>query len=291
MATLPQLRNPFNKFALYGNEPRVKRIAARSGRAASTRRARSIARIVSVAITIATVAAAGLAAEAGSHDRVLEVTVESSHVSVRAHAARLSEVLEAIGRESGVRMVLRGDLDAPITDSFVGLSLDQAVRRLSRWHSVVLVYDQPSGSAEASLLTEVWVAAVSDSPGGPASTAQPVQRDDASAAARPATDVSRPVVDPTSLLAHHNPAVRVRGVQEIVRQQGESVSIDALRSMATRDPAAEVRVSALRALSTLDRADAGDVLQAAALEEPDPAIRVVANQALRRWRGRSARSR
>ena len=241
--------------------------------------------VVLVALTAAAAGAMAFAASADLPGRVLEVAVKDGRLSLRAHQARLADVLEAIGQQASVRIVLHGDLDAPVTDTFADLPLDEGVRRLSRWHSLVLIYKPSPGRADRPVLTEVWVAAFS--PGsGRAEPAAQSKRDDLLADAGRQVDPSGLTMDTTSPLMHRNPAVRVRAIQALVREQGESVPLEALREFATRDPAPEVRLAAIRALASLNRLEAGDVLKTA-LDDHDPAIRAAANQAFGRWRHRA----
>jgi hypothetical protein len=96
---------------------------------------------------------------------VLDVTVKGSRLTVRAHEVRLADVLKAIGRQAGMRIVLKGDLNAPVTDAFTDLPLGEGIRRVARWHSVVLVYDPSPGTAQGVVLTAVWVTGSSSGPG------------------------------------------------------------------------------------------------------------------------------
>jgi ribosomal protein L25 (general stress protein Ctc) len=96
--------------------------------------------------------------------RILDVTVTSSRVSLTARETPLRDVLTAIGQQSGVKIVLYGDFDTPVTATLAAVPLDEAIQRLSRWHSIVLIYDPSArgpddvvSSADDGVLREVWV--------------------------------------------------------------------------------------------------------------------------------------
>src|SRR5262249_14807000 len=89
--------------------------------------------------------------------QVLEVTATPSHVSLTARETPLADVLKAIGQQAGVKIVLRSELNTPVTATLDNVPLDEAIRRLSRWHSVVLIYDPSARGADDAALKEVWV--------------------------------------------------------------------------------------------------------------------------------------
>lgn len=112
----------------------------------------------------ASAASPAFAAQPDGH--VVKVTVTSSRVSLTARETPLDDVLAAIGRRSGVKMVLRGDLNSLVTETLVNVPLDDAIQRLSRWHSVVLICDGAPSEAGGTTLSEVWVTRSSPVDGG-----------------------------------------------------------------------------------------------------------------------------
>jgi HEAT repeats len=235
-----------------------------------------------VAVTGALLGATAFAASAELPGRVLDVAVESGRLSLRAHEARLADVLEAIGRQAGVRIVLHGDLDTPVTETFVNLPLDEGVRRLSRWHSVVLIYGPLLGRTKGQVLTEVWVMDSSQAQ-GPAE--QPARdktpRIDARAGARPPEDQRGWTSDLTTALKYGKSTNLDQTVETLVREQGEYRVVAILREAATRDPDPRVRRGAIRVLASMNSPDAVDAV-GATLRDPHPGVRYEADMALRR---------
>src|SRR5262245_11863269 len=115
----------------------------------------AVVAIVSLLIDGGGAGAAGQTASTAS--QVLEVTATPSHVNVTAHETPLADVLRAIGQQAGVKIVLRGELNTPVTATLANVPLDEAIRRLSRFHSVVLIYDRTIDWTNDVMLAEVWV--------------------------------------------------------------------------------------------------------------------------------------
>jgi hypothetical protein len=217
--------------------------------------------------------------------KVLNVTVTASRISLIAREAPLANVLTEIARQSGVKLVLAGDLNTPVTETLANVPLDDAIQRLSRWHSVVLIYTSPQDRRVDPVLIEAWVTASFSAAAHNDQPAAPGQRTGVPTYVPAPEGVSRTTPEATSPLQHRNPAVRIQGIQALVREQGDSVSVEALRDFATRDPAPGVRLAAIRGLSSLNSPAAGLALEAT-LEDQDAAIRAAANSALGRWRHR-----
>jgi hypothetical protein len=101
-------------------------------------------------------------------------------LSVRTHEAPWAEVLPALARQTGIRIVAREALPGTVTQAFEALPLEQGLRRLFREMNTVFFYaPSPHGGAAAAPLTEVWLvprdrgtaAQPLPSPGGSAATA------------------------------------------------------------------------------------------------------------------------
>src|SRR5262245_4725189 len=65
---------------------------------------------------------------------LLEVTVKSARVTLNTRGAALADVLAAIGRQAGVKVVLRDALMTLVTANLVNVPLEDAFRQLGRWH-------------------------------------------------------------------------------------------------------------------------------------------------------------
>jgi hypothetical protein len=273
-----------------------------------------------VASFLLSVSGAGAAgSETQAVGRVLEIAVTpASRVSLTAREAPLVDVLRAIGEQAGVKIVLRGDFDMLVTQRLANMPLDAAIQKLSRWHSVVLIYDAPARGAGDPVLREAWVTSVpADRRNGPA----PRTGVDAVASAGTAPPEGRrrlrrdvvPVEDQPSLSQasasapaptwRPSPAASVRSqandsqlgmalkrggpeggaqvVEALVRQRGVDGAINVLREAATRDPDQGVRRGAIRVLSGLDSPDAVEAIRATLLDA-HPGVRSEAHTALRR---------
>ncbi len=70
----------------------------------------------------------------------IEVAVRQGLLSVKLRDAPLADVLQAIGEQAGFRVIIRGDLSAPVTWSVTQGPVDKALRRLLQNTSSVLIY-------------------------------------------------------------------------------------------------------------------------------------------------------
>jgi HEAT repeats len=245
-------------------------------------------------------------AEAG--DPVLEVSVESGRLSVRAQEAPLSRVLEAIGSHAGFKVVLTGDLDTPVTETLIDVPVEEGLRSLTRWDSVVLIYGEASGEDETVRLTELWVVGAAGAL--PTRQLSGVRGGERQAGAPPS--LSRPVAADRS--EHRDAVARARDLLAEVREQGVPANVDLLRAVAktdqsplvrraaimalarepgvlgvgelqqvaTVDPSLPVRNAAIWALASIKSAEAGGALRVM-LNDPDGAIRATAHSALAQW--------
>jgi hypothetical protein len=100
---------------------------------------------------------ASVAFAAQPRREILDVTVKSSRVTLNARGAALADVLAAIGRQAGVKVVLRDALTTLVTATLVNVPLEEAFRRLGRWHSIVFIYARSTGGRDRPALSELWV--------------------------------------------------------------------------------------------------------------------------------------
>jgi len=204
--------------------------------------------------------------------RSFELTVRASRVSLRADDAPLREVLAVLGRKSGVTVVVSGAVDTLVTTSFIDLPLDEAVRRLSRSNSVVLIYDPaPTGG---TILSEVRVIGLS----GLVAPALGAPRGDSRVEFGQPTGnrhrVEDRVFDPHRASSHFS--ILRRAVETLMREQGES---EAARNLLSgHDSARE------RAVQTLVReqgaVNVGDILREVIIGDPAPLVRRAAIRAV-----------
>jgi HEAT repeats len=219
--------------------------------------------------------------------QILDVTVSESRVSLVARQAPLADVLGAIGRQAGVKVVLRDALGTSVTATLVNIPLEEAIQRLGRWHSIVLIYDRSTEKEDGSVLTEVWVRnPYPDEPAARARQAEPgaagVVRDDRQREARPLTEPQRWAQ--TLLVSKEaGPETQRRQLEALVRAHGEYPVIVALREVATRAPSPRARRAAIQALGLIGSPDAIEAIRAT-LADSHPGVRSDAQAALRRHR-------
>jgi HEAT repeats len=245
--------------------------------------------------------------------QVLEVTATTSHVSLTARETPLADVLKAIGQQAGVKIVLRSELNTPVTATLDNVPLDEAIRRLSRWHSVVLIYDPSARGADDAALKEVWVMSApadsrSISPGtNRRASLDTVQSDDARRQGRalpvadgreqasPVVQLATPLEPPhasnppsqandTPLAAALRRELTDSGtaIDTLVRKWGADGAVKILREAATRDPDDEIRRGAIKALASLGSRDAVEAIRGT-LRDPHAGVRRDAIMALRQF--------
>jgi hypothetical protein len=193
-------------------------------------------------------------------------------------------------------MSLAGDLNDPVTQSFRQLPLDEGIRRLTRGHSLTLVYTQSRGLAPPALATVhvypgPWnragrraarlraLATLTDRGGLPAigglasmlrGDHDPVVRSQAAVALgrlggpRAVAALGAALDDPT-------PSVRCHAVTALLGVQREAAT-RTLRGVLEGDPDATIRRTAARALGSLRVASARRALVAAG-SDPDESVR------------------
>jgi hypothetical protein len=95
--------------------------------------------------------------EAEAANDPLVVNFRDQRLTVRANAISLRTVLEAVGRLTGVEMALGASAEETIIASFDALPLDDAVRRLLRQKSYVLMYTATRSGQPRAVLTKVRI--------------------------------------------------------------------------------------------------------------------------------------
>jgi hypothetical protein len=224
---------------------------------------------------------------------VIAVAVSRGKLSVDARLAPLAQVLRAIGERAGLDVTLRGNLNAPVTQSFVDLELGDGIRRLADGHSLTLIYAVTSQRLQESILTGVWVIDGSPRPGmsaasqhagrtphianpePPAQSSVEDQKDNASVARDP-LDV---------------PVERRSGEIRALTDgavQGSAGALARLREIAASDADPMVRRQAVAALGQLKGPEIDAVLSAA-LGDVDASVRARAVRGLRGSTSEAAR--
>jgi hypothetical protein len=177
-----------------------------------------------------------------------------------------------------VDVTLQGDLSAPVTQSFAGLSLEDGIRRLARGHSVVVTYGAPAGDAEPAKAAGVWVMATPpstarasiDSAPSTSSAGAPAGKDEAGPASRVETTGESPL------------APRIGEIGRLAEDadHGSAAAILRLGEIGSADADAELRQQAVAALGRLAN-PAAEPMLVAALSDEDVSVRVRAIRGLR----------
>ncbi len=234
---------------------------------------------------------------------VINVAIEQGLLTVDIRSARLADVLRLIGKRAGLSVTIRGYAGRPVTDSFIGVPLDEGIRRLVRGHSLALFYASSGHEAGAKLLTGVWV--ITDSLDGEAAPME-IPRDSVSQA--PAWPERPGLVREVRVLARQarqRDEEAVAALLDVVTQNADplvrrlavislgSVSVKAeelgnTMAKALEDEDSSVRIQAVRAFRHLRDKQAPQVVGKVLLGDPDPRVRRTAARALAVLPGRAA---
>lgn len=202
----------------------------------------------------------------------IEIAFERGRLTVDVRDAPLDEVLAAVGEEAGVAIQIRGDLTAPVTQSFADVPLDEGIRRLLRGHSYMLASNDAGQGRrlEISILTShpVGTAASAASASAANDEQEKLQRVRALAGRKDPEAILE-----LSRLAGGDPsaAVRAQAVAALGRLRTQDAS--AALTQALADPSASVRIQAMRGVKSLKGASAVGDLQAIAVNDPDVSVR------------------
>lgn len=216
----------------------------------------------------------------------IEVLVEDGRLSLRAEAAPLAEVLDAIGEAGGFAVVIRGELAQPVDRVSDAEPIEDVLQDLARGHSMIIKRAPDSGD-----LAEIRVIA------NPAQRAAPADDTPDVAEQGGAGDGSSPVSARAAFrLAHQgmpaptedelrfaltadDQAERVAAVPKVASlRPGDALGV--LEDVLAEDEDPLVRSRAVAALTRFDGDDAGSLLQAAALADADADLRIQAINAL-----------
>ena len=199
---------------------------------------------------------------------VVHVEVSQGELTVDVRQIPLARVLEIVGERAGLAMTVHGDLGAPITDSFVGLPLEEGIRRLARGHSTAVTYGVvPDGSGTVRL-AEVRVMARGSGTSSPPPIAAPPRRQQADSSVADSPEASAL-------------ALQIDEIQRFVGDaaQGSEAALTRLAEIAS-GPDAALREQAVAALARLDTAVAEPAL-VDALDDVDASVRMRAIRGLR----------
>lgn len=239
-------------------------------------------------LTTALVSAAVMVSHAQQVSRGLSVVVTDSRITLTAQNAPLADVLRTIAREAGIKVVLQGDVNGSVTESVVNAPLDELVRRLTRGHSAVLVYDQAPNRPDAVVLTEVRVTGAASgrvsvaSDGARETTPQSTTYGSLSGATADAPRHALSQLGQLALTTASRQSIAdsaTKLVQTLTKTGAPDVN--GLRTTATTDPDPNVRLGAIQVLASLQNRESVEAVRAA-IRDADPVFRSQALAVLRR---------
>jgi len=165
------------------------------------------------------------------------VTMRDGLLSVDVRGVPLRELLRAVGEKAGIRVQVSDEVTEQVSASFAGVPLDEAIRRLCRWNSFVMVFARPEDAAGKVRLTEIRVFQDAGSP----AWAEPPSRPGSSGLAR-----STPQESDASDSAQFR--WRLGAVSELGKPQNDA-AVPGLTSTLTSDQDHRIRGEAAAALS------------------------------------------
>ncbi|HET6521456.1 MAG TPA: HEAT repeat domain-containing protein [Geminicoccaceae bacterium] len=254
------------------------------------------------------------AQEAATAPAAGPVTVRwaDGRLAAEVGAVPVQTVLQAIAEATGAEVRGSGELGTTSAQSFEGLPIEAALRRLVGDHGILVRYAPPAPGESGSRVAAIRVYAVE--PGARERAAAAAQARSAQAGAAPAPRDTAAAAAAASTAAAEQASL----IQELVdrgddeaaaelqralagatdarlRRQlvGALVSVGTPRSaeglaLALRDPEPDIRRQAARGLWEVEGAAAADRLEAALAVEQDRAVRRLLEQLLERARPGSA---
>ncbi len=98
----------------------------------------------------------------------IQVRIDSGLLTLHADDASLADVLTVVGQQSGIEIIMQGDLGSPVTKSFVDEPLGGAIADLLRDTIFVMTYGKALAENDPPPLVQIRVIARSASPAAPA---------------------------------------------------------------------------------------------------------------------------
>jgi hypothetical protein len=206
----------------------------------------------------------------------IDVKVSQGEVTLDARNAQLAQVLQEIAAKANLQLTLRGDLSAPVTQSFAGVPLEEAITRLAQGFSFALTYAAATGDRGAEIVTGLWVV------GSPVPSAPFTEINVTPAASSAISRASEPNDTPS---LHPTPSPLANWVGEIQTlteeaRRGNRAAISHLGDIIATEPNADVRARAVAALAGLKGAEV-EALLTRSLEDAEASVRVRAVRGVR----------
>jgi len=224
-----------------------------------------------LAVLVHLLAAAGPSYAAAEADVRDSIKIRGDLLTTSVAGAPLQSVLEAIARESGVKILIFAPTEERITVEFREVPLDVALRRLVREKNYVFIYSRSRPRADAGArsqrLKEVHVY---PGPAEAIARPEPTAAPDASRATSPAVEGLARV------LLEAEPRVLRKRAAGALGTMRDQLATDALRRALAQDDDASVREAAARSLGKTWDEDAVAPLASAVVDDPDAFVREAA---------------
>lgn len=240
-----------------------------------------------------------ITARAQTAKPLIKLELRAEKLSANISNVPLSEVLTQLGKELGIRIYLRGELNSPSNVSFSAVPLTEAIRLLTVGHSLVIMY-RPDNIQEVqdslSRITGIWVF---ENKGAPASntvgrsSAEEVN-DSPSAEPEPEpvasnrtelVDQDKDSKDDTELgtwsrilRRNEDPETREKALR-VLEQIGTEKAVSTIAEL-LKDDSASMRNLVVDSLSRIQSEQATLILGQIVFGDRDPEVRLAAVQAL-----------
>lgn len=218
------------------------------------------------------------------------ITVRRGLLTARVIDSPLQRVLQAVARQSGIKIFIHGATDERVTFEFRGLPVEEGLRRILKNTSSVLIYSSrmPPDPAAARIVSLKEVRVYLDRPEAahpvPVAANTPTQPKGPGGEqplTRPGHPQDTEAIEELAymLLQTDSELLRKRSAHRLGRI-GDAKAVDLLSRALSQDEDPSVRESAAKALGKTWKGSAAAPLAAAVVADPDPYVREAAAKAL-----------
>jgi len=230
--------------------------------------------------------AAGPVLASGHRTAAHDVRIEGARLSLHAERLPLRELIAAVERGGLTRIVMHGDVSAmTVSDSFEGLDVAQALRRVLSAHSHLLI-DRTSN--EQRLIVVILFTPRADAAADTATDPGRPRSDDGEARDPAANRPGEPLLDGAleqqtlvERLAYPDEEVRARAL-EARKDTGDVIPVEAVEQVADGDVSPGRRIQSLELLAERAEQRARRPLRRA-LRDSEPAVRARAQELIEDW--------
>lgn len=220
-----------------------------------------------------------------------QIDIEEGRLTLKASGTPLDVLLKAIAEKAGFTMTLRGDLSTPISLSFSGLRVEQAIRRLTGDLGLVMIFDRDRDSDAPKRLIEVRVYAnikrANRPPSEQGALAVAEDLDQASDEAENAGEEDAIAIQARKLLTAENAADKKQAIKALTALGG--IQAVAALTEGLEDEDRSIRGEIVRALGAIGEESATQTLGQVLIADTEPALRLEAVTAIAKHPGPVAR--